>query len=160
MVWRCYVSCWNLELRPRYMAHPPHSATCTPAPWIGILHEVIEDTHRFSTSNHSPVGLRLEHKKERKNKKGVTITSTSEYNLARPSSRHVYIWMPSVHMKQSNVIHSLLAFWADFVDNNRSSCGQGGIVLSFNFTSPPMSCYVKELKRDRVAPVLTPQHGV
>ena len=26
---------------------PPHSATCTPAPWIGIHPEVIEDTHGF-----------------------------------------------------------------------------------------------------------------
>ena len=43
----CCISYANPEFRPRYRAHPPYSAMCTPAPWIERHHEVIEDIHGF-----------------------------------------------------------------------------------------------------------------
>ena len=52
MAWRCTTMrmlrfLLTPGVRGRHRAHPPRSATCTPAPCIGVHHEVLEDIHGF-----------------------------------------------------------------------------------------------------------------
>ena len=65
-------------VRPRYKAHPPHSATFTPAPWIGIHHEVIEDIHGFI--------LLLNH---HKNNTLSTVHFCAKQNIGAPALSYI-----------------------------------------------------------------------